>query len=196
MEDLQRLNVKFFLADSTALSPEQAFRVFNDWIPRTTDEVLVDVADYSHLAEGPLTLLVGHEANYCLDNGRGELGLLYSRKQPLSGSLSARLALVLQAALKACCRLEQEPDLAGKVKFRGDEFLLIANDRRRAANGEDGAKTLRAALEPVLVKLFAGAPFAVERDADPLLRLNLRVGARAAFDAAALLANLAGGAPA
>ena len=118
MESLQRINLKFYLEDPASLSAQEAFRIFNSWIPTTPDEVLIDVADYSHLDEGPLTLLVGHEANYSLDNHSAELGLLYSRKQPADGDLSARLASAFKAALTACRRLEEEPSLAGKVKFR------------------------------------------------------------------------------
>ena len=191
MQELQRINIKFYLEDSAAFSAEEAFRIFNSWIPTTTDEVLIDVADYSHVPEGPVTLLVGHEANYSLDNDHAELGLLYSRKQPAEGNLAARLKSALMAALKACQRLEAEPSLEGKVKFRGGDILLVANDRLNAANDAEGESALRAELEPLLAKLFAGAEYAIERDSDARLRLNLRIRAKTEANAAALLCNLA-----
>ncbi len=191
MESLQRINVKFYLKDPESLTAEEAFRIFNSWIPTTPDEVLIDVADYSHLAEGPLTLLVGHEANYSLDNHSAELGLLYSRKQPADGDLSERLVRAFKAALTACRRLEEEPSLAGKVKFRRGDVLLVANDRLNATNDETGENTLRTALDPVLAQLFAGAEYAVERDPDPELRLNLRIRCQTDADTATLLGNLA-----
>ena len=191
MQDLQRINVKFFLAADAELSPAEAFRVFNTWIPTTPDEVLIDVADYSHVPGGPVTLLVGHEANYSLDSSHAEPGLLYSRKQPAAGDLAARLESALRSALTACQRLEAEPSLEGKVKFRVGDFLLVANDRLNAANDEVGAGALCAALEPVLARLFAGAEYAIERDGDTRLRLNLRVRAQTDADTATLLANLA-----
>ena len=191
MESLQRINLKFYLEDPESLSAEEAFRIFNSWIPTTPDEVLIDVADYSHLSEGPLTLLVGHEANYSLDNHSAEMGLLYSRKQPADGDLSERLASAFKAALTACRRLEEEPSLAGKVKFRSGDVALVANDRLNAANDEAGENTLRAALEPVLAQLFAGAEYAVERDPASELRLNLRIRCQTDADAATLLDNLA-----
>ena len=191
MESLQRINVKFYLEDPASLSAEEAFRVFNSWIPTTPDEVLIDVADYSHLDEGPQTLLVGHEANYSLDNHSAEMGLLYSRKQPADGDLTERLACAFKAALTACRRLEEEPSLAGKVKFRSDDVSLVANDRLNATNDEAGENTLRAALDPVLAQLFAGAEYAVERDPAPELRLNLRIRCQTDADAATLLGNLA-----
>ena len=191
MESLQRINLKFYLEDPASLSADEAFRIFNSWIPTTPDEVLIDVADYSHLAEGPLTLLVGHEANYSLDNHSAEMGLLYSRKQPADGDLTERLASAFKAALTACRRLEEEPSLAGKVKFRRGDLLLVANDRLNATNDEAGENDLRAALDPVLAQLFADAEYAVERDPEPELRLNLRIRCQTDADAAALLGNLA-----
>ena len=190
MEALQRINVKFYLQEPESLSAQEAFRIFNSWIPATPDEILIDVADYSHLAEGPLTLLVGHEANYILDNHSAELGLLYSRKQPADGDLTERLASAFKAALAACRRLEDEPSLTGKVKFRSDDVLLVANDRLNATNDEAGEKALRAALSPVLAQLFAGAEYAVVRDPDPQLRLNLRIRCQTDADTATLLGNL------
>ena len=190
MESLQRINVKFYLEDPKSLSAQEAFRVFNSWIPTTPDEVLIDVADYSHLTEGPLTLLVGHDANYSLDNHSAEMGLLYSRKQPADGDLTERLVSAFKAALTACRRLEEEPSLAGKVKFRSGDVSLVANDRLNATNDEAGENTLRAALDPVLAQLFAGAEYAVERDLAPELRLNLRIRCQTDADTATLLDNL------
>ena len=106
MDDLQRINVKFFLEDPASLAPQEAFKILNTWIPQTTDQVLIDVADYSHVPDGPATLLVGHEANYSVDDGQGRRGLVYARKQPLPGSLPGRLRAALGATLRACRRLE------------------------------------------------------------------------------------------
>ena len=191
MQDLQRINVKLYLEDPTALSAKETFRIFNSWIPTTPDEVLIDVADYSHVPDGPVTLLVGHDANYSLDNSHAEPGLLYSRKQPAEGNLSARLTKALQATLRACQRLETEPSLDGKVSFRSGDILLIANDRLSANNDDQGENSLRAELEPVLDKLFAGAAYVIERDVAPQQRLNLRVRCDSNADTSTLLDNLA-----
>ena len=191
MEDLQRINVKFHLQDPNSLSSDAAFRIFNTWITESSEEVLVDVADYNHVGHGPITLLIGHEANYSLDNSHSEPGLLYSRKQPVEGHLAARLKSALENTLKACQRLEAEPSLEGKIKFRGGDILIIANDRLNAPNDEAGESALCTALEPVLTKLFAGTEYTIERDDDDRLRLNLRVRAKTDTDTATLLGNLA-----
>ncbi len=191
MQDLERINVKIYLADPNTLSAEDAFRIFNNWIQTTTDEVLIDVADYSHVPEGPVTLLVGHEANYSLDNGHAEPGLLYSRKQPAEGDLAARLESAISSALKACQRLETEPSLENNVLFRGGDILIIANDRLNATNDAEGERILRSHLEPVLTRLFAGASFDIKRDPIPQLRLNLRIRCETDATAATLLKNIA-----
>ena len=124
MENLHRINIKLFLRDPQSLDSDTAFAIFSDWIPTTTDELLIDVADYSHVPNGPATLLVGHDASYCLDDAGGRRGLLYARKQPLDGDLETRLLSSLQAALTACKRIEDTPSLESKVSFNGSELLL------------------------------------------------------------------------
>lgn len=184
--DLHRIQLKFYLNPPADLSPEEAFRAFSAWIPQTPDQILIDVADYSHLPDGPLTVLVGHQANYTLDHSDRRLGLVYSRKQPLEAGLSQALS----EALKACRRLEEEPELAGRVSFAGGEFLLVANDRLRAPNAETTRQALAPHLDPVLARVYGGAQLDITRDPDPRQRFNLRVRATASFAVAELLRNL------
>ena len=189
--DLHRIQFKFFIEDPSSISTEAAFRIFNRWISAAKDEVLVDVADYSHVPEGPVTLLAGHEANYSIDNTGGELGLLYARKQPLEGDLDARLHAACRAALDACNRLEQDPLLEGKLSFRAGDLLFVANDRLSAPN--DGAT--RAALEPalnaLLGRLYGGASSVLTADSDTRRLFSLRARTEDSSATAALLANLA-----
>jgi|APSaa5957512622_1039677.scaffolds.fasta_scaffold57306_2 hypothetical protein len=190
MDDLQRINVKFFLDDPGSLTPEEAFKILNTWIPQTPDETLIDVADYSHVPDGPVTLLVGHEANYSIDDGQKRRGLIYARKQPLPGSLSERLHAALAAALTACLRLEEEPELQDRVSFRTDEFLLVANDRLRAPNFAATLTALQPQLDPVLSALYGNSTFTCERTSDPAERFAVLVKSDTSLDTAALLANL------
>ena len=191
MENLQRINVKLYLQDPNSLSGEAAFRIFNTWITESTGEVLVDVADYNHVGHGPITLLIGHEANYSLDSDEGELGLLYARKQPQEGDLSSRLVRVLTAALNACRRLETATELEHSVSFLGTRLKITANDRLCAPNTEEGESALRAALDPILNRLFAGGQYAVERDETNGERLNLNVRSEGDSTPEMLLTHLA-----
>ena len=191
MENLQRINVKFYLQDPNSLSGEAAFRIFNTWITESSREVLVDVADYNHVGHGPITLLIGHEANYSLDSDEGELGLLYARKQPQEGDLSSRLVRVLTAALNACRRLETATESEHSVSFLGTRLKVTANDRLYAPNTKEGESALRAALDPILNRLFAGGQYTVERDETNGERLNLNVRSEGYFTPETLLTNLA-----
>lgn len=191
MKNLQKINVKLYLQDADSLSAEAAFRVFNSWIAASSDEVLIDVADYSHVGIGPMTLLIGHYANYSLDTDGGEKGVLYARKQPQEGELNTRLKESLKAALEACAKLETEGELAGKVRFRANDLQIVANDRLLAPNTDAAAEELRAALDPVLNQLFAGGQYSIERDSAQSQRLNMRIRAQGSFDTQTLLNNLA-----
>lgn len=188
--DIHRIDVKFYMDEGSALEPETWFRTFNSWISNTSDEILVDVADYSHVHAGPVTLLVGHEANYCIDKTDEMPGLLYQRKGRLEGGMSDRLRTVFSAALKACCRLEADPIVAGRVKFRGDQILLILNDRLRAPNSEETLAAVRPGLETVLQSLFGGAEYGLEWNEDAKQRFSLRVQAKGDWKTNNLLENI------
>ena len=190
--DTHRISLKFYLKDGRDIEPETWFRTFNTWIPTTTDEVLVDVADYSHVHKGPVTLLVGHDANYSIDNTDGELGLLYDRKQPLDGALSDQLRTIFLRALNASRRLEEDPSIGDLVSFRGDETLLVLNDRLHAPNTEETLAALTPDLKSLLVTLYAGADFRFQHNPDPKQRFTLNIRAEGDWDTAALLKNLVG----
>lgn len=183
--ELSRVNVKFFL-ETWKVSPDDTFRTFNGWVSNNPDEVLIDVADYSHIHAGPITLLVGHEANFSIDNSNHRPGLLYARKKPLEGDLPARLQSVFSSTLTACRRLEREPDLAGKVKFRGEEFSLSAVDRLHTPPAEE----IRAGLDKLLEKLYGGADSSVEYSADSTARPTFHVKAGTSFTVSDLLDKL------
>ena len=188
--DLQKINVKFYLAGDAVLSPEDAFRIFSQWIPEAKDEVLIDVADYQHVPQGPKTVLVGHEANYTLDNTDGRYGLLYGQKATAQGSNAERLKSAIASALKACRRLEQAQDATAKARFVGAETVVVSNDRLRAANAEATLDEIRDDLDTVLGELYAGASTQVEREGDGRHRFTVRVRAKGDFDTQTLLSNL------
>jgi hypothetical protein len=159
MRDVAKIDLKVLAAPPRApLALERAIPVFHRWIQeRALDELLVDVADYTHVPGGPGVVLVCHDAIYSLDSGGSGLGLLYSRRHethPSLGviaSLDDRLASVFRRALAACARLERERDLAG-LSFPADRFELAINDRRvTAASGDELART----LERLAAWLFA-----------------------------------------
>jgi hypothetical protein len=147
--ELQRIGVKLCLDGDQAPSPSDLIPIFHRWIREAAVEgLLIDVADYSHVHHGPGVMLIAHEGDYALDMADGRPGLLYQRKQPLAGaSLAERVAEVARLALAACDRLEEAPELGGRVRFRRDEALVIANDRLRAPATEASFEALKPAVE-------------------------------------------------
>lgn len=189
--DLQRFAIKFFLRDPASVRPEEVLRLFHRWIQEHRVEgVLIDVADYAHVPNGPGVVLIGFEADYFFDSMEGPVGLLYNRKRPLEGALPGRLKAGLRAVLDACAKLEAEPGFEGAVRFRGDEALFLANDRLLAPNTEEAFAALRCALEEAFGALWGGE-VRLEREAgDPRRRLAVRARSSRPADVAALLERL------
>src|SRR5882762_10312759 len=107
MSAIQHVRVKIFAREPAPVDLGDAIAVFHRWIQeRACPELLIDVADYRHVPNGPGVMLIGHEANYSLDTTKGRLGLLYYRKQP-GGSAQENLRQAYDAAMAACNRLEQ-----------------------------------------------------------------------------------------
>src|SRR5215467_14630610 len=117
MNPIQHVRVKIFACEPADIDLGDAIPIFHRWIQdHVCPEMLIDVADYRHVPNGPGVMLIGHEASYSLDNTKGRLGLLYSRKQA-GGEAQENLRQAYDAAKAACARLEQEPAFAGKLKF-------------------------------------------------------------------------------
>jgi hypothetical protein len=190
--ELHKIVVKFFAADSSSVSLDEFIPVFHRWIQKHAVEgMLIDVADYSHLPNGPGVVLVAHEADYFMDCMEGPLGLLYNRKSASSGRLSDRITAAFKAALGACVKLETEPEFQGRLKFRAGEALFIANDRLNAPNSDEGFEALRADLSAAIARVYP-TNFDLRRVSDdPRSRLSVQVSAREPVaDVASLLARL------
>ncbi|MBI3940467.1 MAG: hypothetical protein HY315_06500 [Acidobacteria bacterium] len=189
--EVQHVNVKFFAADSRALDLAGFIGIFNEWIrERVGGELLVDVADYRHVSAGPGVMLIGHQANYSMDETGDRLGLLYNRKAPMNGDTGRRLAQAVRSALTACRRLEQEPLLDGRLKFIGSEFEMLLNDRLLAPNTEETFAAFEPDLRTLCSRLYPSAVYTVQQNTDLRERFGVRVKAVGSFTALDLLRNL------
>ncbi len=189
---MDSISFKIFMDKGGDLEPETWFRVFNTWIPRPDDDVLVDVADYSHVQNGPVTILVGHNANYALDNTRGRFGFLYTRKHDLEGSLADRLETTVRAALKAATRLEDDPALDGGIHFTGERTQIVLNDRLNARNDETTQKNVQDDVDDLLSRLYGRESTQTQRLEDARQRFTLDIEADGAFSPSQLLENIGG----
>ena len=62
--ELQHVNVKLLLANPDAVDLAPLFPIFNSWIQnQAPSELLLDIADYRHVPDGPGVVLIGHQGN-------------------------------------------------------------------------------------------------------------------------------------
>jgi hypothetical protein len=73
-----RLELKLFAEPNGVPEARDLVPVFHGWIRdrRIPHELLIDVADYSHVHQGPGVILVGHRAMYGIDRTDGRPGFL------------------------------------------------------------------------------------------------------------------------
>jgi hypothetical protein len=165
---LQHVNVKLLLRNSEGLNLEPLVPVFHSWIENQNGhELLIDVADYSHVPAGPGVVLIGHQGNYSVDNTGNRLGVRYNRKAAVDGGNQDCLAQAARAALHACARLETEPRLDGKFKFNGQDIEIFINDRLIAPNNSATRDQFDADLHTFSRKLFGEKGYSISYGTDP-----------------------------
>ena len=164
--------MKIFASQSD-INLVDAIPVFHKWIQDSVmPEMLIDVADYKHVPEGPGIMLIGHEADYSLDLTDGRLGLLYNRKTPVDLDSTGALKQAYEAAVRAVKLLEETPVFAGKLVFDRDEVEVILNDRLLFPNNDE----TWAAVVPQISSFFTGIygqnGFEIEQRGEPRDRIR------------------------
>ncbi len=168
-----RLEVKYFLEPGAAIEPGRIIPIFHDWIrSRSVDGLLIDVADYRHVPDGPGVILVGHDVDYALDFQGRVPGLRHVRKvNRIAGDLplADHLAALLANGWQACQALR---DLA---QFRPQPAEITLTDRLRAPNRPETHDRLRPGVHRAAEAVF-GRPVKVESVArDPREPLTFRL---------------------
>ncbi|REJ71064.1 MAG: hypothetical protein DWQ29_24310 [Planctomycetota bacterium] len=177
---LQHVNVKLFFEGEPGVDLRRFIDLFHEWIVREAlDELLIDVADYRHVPDGPAVLLVGHEADYAIDRTNGEIGLLYNRKAPLEGSNTDRFLQALRAAARACLMLESEVE---GVRFSRSRFELLINDRALAPNTPESRAGFEAELTTFLRDVLGAGEFDLKGPDDARRRVGAVAELKSALD--------------
>ena len=128
----ERIQIKFFIPSKVNLA--DLVPVFHRWIQQNElDGLVLDVADYRHVPNGPGLLLMGHEGDYALDLADGRPGLTYKHKRdwPLeANTFAARLVLAVSRARRAAELLRRDAgidiDLA-RFEIRVLDRLAVPN---------------------------------------------------------------------
>jgi hypothetical protein len=152
--DSSKLAFKLFFAPGSSIDVEAFVPIFHHWIQQKSlaGHQLIDVADYSHVYQGPGTMLISYEANLHIDEEDSRPSLMYVRKAPIQGSLQDRMRAVLGYILQAASLIEAAPEFAGKVRFKTDEIVFRINDRLHGPNTQATFDAIKGDLETVLKK--------------------------------------------
>jgi hypothetical protein len=186
--NVQHINIKIYLENPATVTLQDYAAVFNAWIQsQRLEELLIDVADYLHVHHGPGIMLIGHEADYSLDNRAGRLGLLYNRKEQLDGTTQEKLAQAVRAALTAAQILEKENGL----KFNGSEVQIIINDRLLVPNTAETFAVLEPDLRAFFDRLYRGAEYSLTHHDNSRERFTVNIKTSVNFDVETLIKNLA-----
>lgn len=172
--NLQYINWKLHLDNPAEAEPDEFFKVFSSWIPESS-EVFIDVADYQHVQDGPVTLLVGHYVNYSLDQTGRRLGLLADYKQPLEGHNGDKLTSTLLGLLRVAKRLEDEPGFSHKPRFHSGDLMFIVNSRALAPNTAETFAAVKQDVMQVLEKAYGPGNVTLEHRIDPRQRFMVQV---------------------
>jgi hypothetical protein len=190
----QRLALKIH-----ALSPrlshaqlEAAVPLFHRYIQKKRlPGLLLDVADYAHVPDGPGVILIGHDVDYGIDQGGGKSGLLVTLKRNRELALAELARLLFRTALAAVTALESDRLAGFELDLARSEVRVP--DRLALSNDAAGAEVLGEALRPLLTQLFGSACRTSHASAsDPRQQLALAIEASGSLKAAELLAKLGG----
>ena len=187
----QRIAIKFFVSpDPTAAVDVTPFTsLFHEFIQKASvPGLLIDVADYAHVPNGPGIILIGNEVDYGLDAVGGHAGLLVVRKRYGSAALADILRDTLAKGLE-CVKAIEEDGRTG-LSFSVDAVELQIFDRLESPNDADAFAAASAESASVFKALYG--EHSIERAGDDDARKPLALVARAAngSDAATLLGRL------
>jgi hypothetical protein len=148
------------------------------------------VADYRHVKDGPGVIVIGHEADYSIDQTDGRLGVRYNRKAPLPGSNQDRLEQATRSALGALQRLQSDTRLNGRPALGVSDVEITINDRVLAPNNSETRASVARDFETFAAKLFPPGLFKLNYSHDERRLFSVTIQAASPHSAEELLAAL------
>jgi hypothetical protein len=150
----QRLSVKFFAPSNNAVNLDPFVPLFHSWIQNHTVEgLLVDVARYEHVPEGPGVILIAHEVDYGLDLTAGKPGLLVRRKRyEGAADLAEVIRDTLRKAVIAALALQADGSTGVQLDAGTVEITLI--DRLQTPNTAVAYDAVTPLVKQVLSDLY------------------------------------------
>lgn len=173
----KRFGIKYFVQGDIHFDMALLVPIFQRWIQQHTVEgLLIDVADYKHVHQGPGIMLIGHEGDYSFDLRAGRPGLLYTRKRELHATIAEDLREAFRLARIAAQKLQEEESL-NNLRFELDYAEVIFFDRLALPNTSEAFENLRNTLQEVVTELYPNAEIQVASiETDARKPLTVRVG--------------------
>lgn len=186
--NLERFCIKFFTRPGTDVDDTVFIDIFHEWIRfKELDGILLDVADYRHVPNGPGVMLITHDINFGMDYAGGRFGLLAQRKRGAASSHKDKILELVQATAAVGALLESDPG----VELEGGMFHLISNDRLLAPNDAAALEALRPDLEAAATVIYPGQEVSITRVVNnPRDRLTIAVETGDSIDMSELQAIL------
>ena len=186
--NIHRIAAKFPLADPAGVDVPGLIPLFHRWIQRgdLLPGLTIDVADYSHVPDGPGVLLIGHEWDRALDQGDGVPGVLSVAKRGLTGDVTARVGAVVADALRTAALLAGPEGVGAGAAIRLDVVEVTLFDRLRAPNVPEAHEAFGPLVAAALAPLNGGEPPALEPLGDERRPFRVRAGIAASGDPRAL----------
>ncbi len=157
MIEIQHPNIKIYSSTPDILEDnDKIISVFHRWIQESQDskksavmdELIIDVANYSHVPQGPGIMLIGHDSFYSIEPGpENRMGLLYNRRTKLVETNQEKLVFAIKAVINVKNLLEKEELWESKLKFAMTEFKLELKDRHFTPNTKESFDSLRGDIE-------------------------------------------------
>ena len=153
--DLQKFGIKLYLTSNNSFNSKSMISVFHSWIQSKAidNHLLIDVADYSHIPDGPGVMLIAHEGHFSLDQENHEPGMMYMRISELEGAFKERFIHVLSITIQAANRL-RDNKINKEVDFIHNSFRFMTNDRRIADNTHKNQNLYKDEVQKALTEKY------------------------------------------
>lgn len=188
----KRVAAKFFATDPTAEVNVHAFiAAFHAFIrEKSVEGILIDVADYGHVPEGPGVVLIGHDVDYSIDMNEGQAGLLTVGKRLGGGSIAEHLDDTVRKCLLAVKAVAANGSTG--TEFATGTLKVQIIDRLAAPNTDEGYAACQGEFEALAKRLFGDGASVERSDAgEPRKPVAVTIAGAGATDVDGLLARLA-----
>jgi hypothetical protein len=187
----KRIAAKFFATDANADVDFDAFiGVFHEFVrEKSVEGVLIDVADYGHVPEGPGVVLIGHDVDYSIDLNEGRAGLLTVGKRLEGGTVAEHLDDTVRKCLLAVKAVQANGSSGTSFSTAAVKVQVV--DRLAAPNSDDGFAACKGEFEALATRVFGDGASVERADADEARKpLAATITGASAEDLDTLLARL------